>query len=90
MLRSSITTNENAPSSVGRTSTNADSRSSEVPGEDGGDQVGVRRGGACGPTRPASSSVFTRFPLCPSARDRCPSVLNAGWAFSHVVEPVVE
>ena len=42
------------------------------------------------PTRAASSAVFTRLPLCPSASECTPSVLNTGCAFSHVVEPVVE
>ena len=42
------------------------------------------------PTIAASSRVFTRLPLWPSATDRTPSVLNTGCAFSHVVEPVVE
>ena len=39
----------------------------------------------------ASSAVFTRFPLCPKASP-VPAwvVRNAGWAFSQVVDPVVE
>ena len=41
-------------------------------------------------TRAASSWVLTRLPLCPSASECAPSVLNTGWALSHVVEPVVE
>ncbi len=90
-LRSSITTNENAPSSVGSTSTSADSRSSDGCRA----RIVATRSESVvaappAPTRSASSSVFTRLPLCPSASERWPSVLNAGWAFSQVVEPVVE
>ena len=41
--------------------------------------------------RLASSVVLTRFPLWPSATPVPAAVLrNTGWAFSHVVEPVVE
>ena len=41
--------------------------------------------------RRASSVVLTRFPLCPNATPVPAAVLrNTGWAFSHVVEPVVE
>ena len=41
--------------------------------------------------RPASSVVLTRLPLCPSATPVPAAVLrNTGWAFSQVVEPVVE
>ena len=53
--------------------------------------------GMCGLIRPASraraarSVVLTRFPLCPNAIPVPAAVLrNTGWAFSHVVEPVVE
>ncbi len=42
------------------------------------------------PASSASSAVFTRFPLCPRASPRWPSVLNAGCALSQVVDPVVE
>ena len=42
------------------------------------------------PTSSASSGVFTRLPLWPSATAWAPSVLKTGWAFSHVVDPVVE
>ena len=39
----------------------------------------------------SSSRVFTRLPLCPSATPVPAVVLrNTGWAFSQVVEPVVE
>ncbi len=41
-------------------------------------------------TSAARSWVFTRLPLWPSASEWAPSVLNTGWAFSQVVEPVVE
>ena len=41
--------------------------------------------------RPASSVVLTRLPLCPSATPVPAAVLrNTGWAFSQVVDPVVE
>ncbi len=41
--------------------------------------------------RAASSVVFTRLPLCPSATPVPAVVLRkTGWAFSQVVEPVVE
>jgi hypothetical protein len=41
--------------------------------------------------RVASSAVLTRFPLCPNATPVPAAVLrNTGWAFSHVVSPVVE
>jgi hypothetical protein len=42
------------------------------------------------PTSRARSLVLTRFPLWPSATECTPSVLNTGWAFSQVLEPVVE
>ena len=42
------------------------------------------------PTRSASSAVFTKLPLWPSASECTPSVLKTGCALSHVVEPVVE
>src|SRR5438067_1260581 len=41
------------------------------------------------PTRRSSSGVFTRFPLCPSAKPRVPFVLNDGCAFSQFVDLVV-
>jgi hypothetical protein len=42
-------------------------------------------------TRVASSIVLTRLPLWPSAMPDPTSVMaNVGWAFSQVVEPVVE
>ena len=90
-VRSSMNTNENAPSSRGRTAMAAASRPSSmwaaISVATMSESVEAR------PRRPASSAsaaVFTRFPLCPRARPRCPSVLNDGCALSQVVEPVVE
>ena len=41
--------------------------------------------------RAASSAVLTRLPLCPNAIPVPAAVVrNTGWAFSQVVEPVVE
>ena len=67
-------------------------------GEQRGEQVGVGGGAdrsACGcrPRRAssASSAVLTRLPLWPSARPVPVGVVRKlGWAFSQVVEPVVE
>ena len=42
-------------------------------------------------TSSRSSAVLTRLPLCPSATPLPAAVVrNVGWAFSQVVEPVVE
>ena len=38
----------------------------------------------------SSSRVFTRLPLCPIATARRGPSRNVGWAFSQIVEPVVE
>ena len=65
-------------------------------GEQRGQQVGVGRGRrrVVTPARSAStasSAVFTRLPLWPRARPVPAGVVRKlGWAFSQVVEPVVE
>ena len=42
-------------------------------------------------TSSRSSAVLTRLPLCPRAMPLPVAVVrNVGWAFSQVVEPVVE
>ena len=91
-LRSSMITKQNAPWSWGRTSRAAPS--SPLPSIAADSIVATRSVSVvavpCAPTRSCSSRVLTRLPLWPSAIECTPSVLNTGWAFSHVLDPVVE
>ena len=90
MLRSSIITKQNAPRSIGSTC----GRHASPPSNSCTMRVATRSESVVAepvlPTRSTSSAVFTRLPLWPRARLWVPSVLNAGWAFSQVVDPVVE
>ena len=93
---------QNAPRTVGSSSSAACSRRGVggAVGQQRAQDVGVGGGRAGAPrvsispasrARAASSVVLTRLPLWPSATPVPAAVLrNTGWAFSQVVEPVVE
>ncbi len=93
-----MNTSEKAPRSLGRTSiaacstlTSGRAASSAVSRSES--VVAPIELAACPAARAssASSAVLTRLPLWPSARPVPAGVVRKlGWAFSHVVEPVVE
>ena len=87
-----MNTKLNAPARVGR-SCNAASSSPFVAICSASIAVTTSVSVVALPRRPASSAsscVLTRFPLCPRAIERTPSVLKTGCALSQVLEPVVE
>ena len=92
---------QNAPRTVGSSSSAACSRvESAAPWASSAPRMSesvVAGAGQRVPISPASrarvarAAVLTRFPLCPNATPVPAAVLrNTGWAFSHVVSPVVE
>ena len=91
-LRSSIITKQKAPLSFGSTCMQASSSPPVSVICCTSSVVTMSESVVAAPdgTMAASSWVLTRLPLCPSASVWAPSVLNTGWALSHVVEPVVE
>ncbi len=98
---SSMKIRQNAPRTVGSSSSAACSMlESAAPWASRAPRMSesvVAAPGMLGLISPASrarrvrSVVLTRFPLCPNATPVPAAVLrNTGWAFSQVVEPVVE
>ena len=102
---SSIQTSENAPRTLGSTSSAAASsersgwlasrvvsRSVSLVDRIGGApwRLSSPRSACSSSTILASSPVLVRLPLCPSAMLPVAVARKVGWAFSHTLDPVVE